>query len=48
MKTSTTPIASFTASAPVDGLLLGMSGFPPVTSTVRATIATSVTIQPST
>ena len=41
-------MASFTASAAVDGLLLGMSGLPPVTSTVSATIPTSVTIQPST
>ena len=39
---------SFTASAAVDGLLCGMSGFPPVTSTVTATITTRVTIQPST
>ena len=41
-------MASFSASAPVEGLLLGMSGFPPVTSTVTATIATRVTIQPNT
>ena len=41
-------MASFTTSAPVDGLLFGISGFPPVTSTVTATITTRVTIQPST
>ena len=41
-------MASFNASAPVEGLLLGMSGFPPVTSTTRATMATRVSIQPST
>ena len=39
-------MASFTASAPVEGLLLGMSGLPPVTSTTRATMPTRVNIQP--
>ena len=48
MKTSTAPTPSFTANAPVEGLELGMSGLPPVTRTVMATIPTSVTIQPST
>ena len=32
----------------VDGLLAGISGFPPVTSTVTATMTTSVIIQPNT
>jgi hypothetical protein len=48
MMTSTTPMLSFTASAAVEGLLCGMSGFPPVTMTVTATITTRVTIHPST
>ena len=41
-------MASFNASTPVDGLLLGMSGLPPVMSTTMATMATSVSIQPRT
>ena len=45
-KTSTTPIASFTARAAVEGELFGIRGLPPVTSTVTATIATSVSSHP--
>ncbi len=39
-------MASLIVSAAVDGEVWGSKGLPPVTTTVTATIATSVSIQP--